>query len=146
MDGRKVDVPGLGWNVDGHEFSLTVDDAELQPYLELNRVLTDGVFYAATEMFGITFRRRTDLPIYHPDVWVYDVLEEDGTHLAIFIADMYARDSKRGGAWMNSYVSQSDLLGLRPVVANHLNVPKPPDGAPTLLTWDEVITAFHEFC
>ncbi|HMS16556.1 MAG TPA: M3 family metallopeptidase [Planctomycetota bacterium] len=121
------------------------DESELKPYLELQNVLHNGVFYAATEMFGITFRRRTDLPVYHPDVWVYDVLEEDGTHLAIFIADMYARDSKRGGAWMNSYVSQSELLGLKPVVANHMNIPKPPEGSPTLLTWDEVITAFHEF-
>src|SRR5690606_25427567 len=94
---------------------------------------------------GLTFKRRTDLPVYHPDVWVYEVADADGKPLALFIADMYARKSKRGGAWMNAYVSQSSLLGLAPVVANHLNIPKPPAGEPTLLTWDEVITAFHEF-
>jgi peptidyl-dipeptidase Dcp len=121
------------------------DEAELKPYLELANVLEKGVFHAATRLYGLVFRRRTDLPVYHPDVSVYDVLEADGRPLAVFIADMYARKSKRGGAWMNSYVSQSTLLGLQPVVANHLNIPKPPAGQPTLLTWAEVITAFHEF-
>jgi peptidyl-dipeptidase Dcp len=108
-------------------------------------VLEKGVFHAASRLYGLGFRRRTDLPVYHPDVWVYDVFDADGRPLAIFIADMYARKSKRGGAWMNSYVSQSSLLGLQPVVANHLNIPKPPAGEPTLLTWDEVVTTFHEF-
>jgi peptidyl-dipeptidase Dcp len=121
------------------------DEAQIKPYLELTNVLENGVFFAASKLYGLTFRRRGDLPAYHPDVRVYDVFEADGTHLAIFIADMYARSSKRGGAWMNSYVSQSGLTGYRPVVANHLNIPKPPDGEPTLLTWDEVTTAFHEF-
>lgn len=121
------------------------DESELKPYLELDNVWEKGVFYAAGKLFGIGFRKRTDLPVYHPDVTVYDVLNEDGTHLGIFISDMYARDSKRGGAWMNSYLSQSELTGFKPVVANHLNIPKPPEGEPTLLTWDEVITAFHEF-
>jgi peptidyl-dipeptidase Dcp len=121
------------------------DETELKPYLELTNVLEKGVFHAASQLYGLAFRRRSDLPVYHPDVWVYDVLDADGRPLAIFIADMYARKSKRGGAWMNSYVSQSTLLGLQPVVANHLNIPKPPAGQPTLLTWDEVITTFHEF-
>ncbi|HUG73408.1 MAG TPA: M3 family metallopeptidase [Steroidobacteraceae bacterium] len=121
------------------------DEAELKPYLELTNVLEKGVFHAASRLYGLEFRRRTDLPVYHPDVWVYDVLDADGRPLAIFIADMYARKSKRGGAWMNSHVSQSLLLGLQPVVANHLNIPKPPAGQPTLLTWDEVTTTFHEF-
>jgi peptidyl-dipeptidase Dcp len=121
------------------------DAARIKPYLELNNVLENGVFHAANQLYGLTFRRRSDLPVYHPDVRVYDVFEADGTQLAIFIADLYARKSKRGGAWMNSYVSQSALTGYQPVVGNHLNIPKPPEGGPTLLTWDEVITAFHEF-
>jgi peptidyl-dipeptidase Dcp len=121
------------------------DESQLKPYLELTNVLENGVFFAAGQLYGLSFRRRTDLPVYHPDVKVYDVFDANGEPLAIFIADMYARKSKRGGAWMNSYVSQSKLTGYRPVVANHLNIPKPPAGEPTLLTWDEVTTAFHEF-
>lgn len=121
------------------------DESQLKPYFELNNVLENGVFYAANQLYGLSFKKRTDLPVYHPDVTVYDVFNEDGSQLAIFIADMYARKSKRGGAWMNSYVSQSALSGLQPVVANHLNIPKPPAGEPTLLTWDEVTTTFHEF-
>ena len=121
------------------------DESQLKPYLELNSVLENGVFHAATQLYGITFKKRTDLPVYHPDVTTYDVFDADGKQLAIFIADMYARESKRGGAWMNSYVSQSGLSGFKPVVANHLNIPKPPAGKPTLLTWDEVTTTFHEF-
>jgi peptidyl-dipeptidase Dcp len=121
------------------------DESQLKPYFEMRNVLENGVFFAATRLYGITFKERTDLPKYHPDTWVYDVFNEDGSQLAIFIFDPYARDSKRGGAWMNSYVSQSDLKDTQPVVANHLNVPKPADGKPTLLTWDEVTTAFHEF-
>jgi len=121
------------------------DDNELKPYFELRNVLENGVFYAATRLYGISFQANTTLPTYHPDTWVYDVFNEDGSPLAIFIFDPYARASKRGGAWMNSYVSQSKLEGTKPVVANHLNIPKPPAGEPTLLTWDEVVTAFHEF-
>jgi peptidyl-dipeptidase Dcp len=121
------------------------DESQLKPYLELRNVLEKGVFFAANRLYGLTFVRRDDLPVYHRDVTVYEVLEADGTRLAFFITDMYARSSKRGGAWMNSYVSQSELTGYEPVVANHLNIPKPPAGEPTLLTWDEVRTAFHEF-
>jgi peptidyl-dipeptidase Dcp len=121
------------------------DESQLKPYLELTNVLENGVFYAANQLYGLTFKRRTDLPLYHPDIRTYDVFDANGKQLAIFIADMYARKSKRGGAWMNSYVSQSALTGYLPVVANHLNIPKPPAGEPTLLTWDEVTTAFHEF-
>ena len=121
------------------------DESQLKPYLELNNVLENGVFYAANQLYGLSFKKRTDLPLYHPDTATYDVFDADGQQLAIFIVDMYARDSKRGGAWMNSYVSQSGLTGYKPVVANHLNIPKPPAGKPTLLTWDEVTTAFHEF-
>ena len=121
------------------------DESQLKPYFELKSVLEDGVFFAAGKEFGLSFKQRTDLPVYHPDVTVYDVFNEDGSQLAIFIFDPYARPSKRGGAWMNSYVSQSGLTGDLPVVANHLNIPKPPAGQPTLLTWDEVTTTFHEF-
>ncbi|MCW4454038.1 M3 family metallopeptidase [Flavobacterium sp. MXW15] len=121
------------------------DESQLKPYFELKSVLEDGVFFAAGKEFGLSFKQRTDLPVYHPDVTVYDVFDADGSQLAIFIFDPYARESKRGGAWMNSYVSQSELTGNKPVVANHLNIPKPPAGQPTLLTWDEVTTTFHEF-
>jgi peptidyl-dipeptidase Dcp len=121
------------------------DESQLKPYLEMKNVLENGVFYAAGQLYGLSFKQRTDLPVYNPDVTVYDVFDADGKQLAIFIADMYARPSKRGGAWMNSYVDQSEMFGTLPVVANHLNIPKPPAGQPTLLTWDEVTTMFHEF-
>ena len=121
------------------------DENQLRPYFELNRVLVDGVFFAATKEFGITFKERKDLPVYDPDVRVFDVFDHDGKQLAIFLFDPYARANKQGGAWMNEYVSQSSLLKRRPVVGNHLNIPKPPAGEPTLLTYDEVRTAFHEF-
>lgn len=121
------------------------DETQLMPYLELDRVLQDGVFFAATQLYGITFKERTDLPKYHKDTRTFDVFDKDGTQLAIFIFDPFARDSKRGGAWMNTYVDQSDLFGTKPVVANHLNITKAPEGKPTLLTWDEVTTTFHEF-
>ncbi|WP_350016050.1 M3 family metallopeptidase [Rhodanobacter sp. IGA1.0] len=120
------------------------DESQLKPYLEMRNVLENGVFYAAGQLYGLSFRQRTDLPVYQPDVLVYDVFDADGKQLAIFLADMYARPSKRGGAWMNSYVQQSGLTGNLPVVANHLNITKPASG-PTLLTWDEVTTMFHEF-
>ncbi|QEE23765.1 M3 family metallopeptidase [Rhodanobacter glycinis] len=120
------------------------DESQLKPYFEMKSVLENGVFYAAGQLYGLSFKQRTDLPVYNPDVLVYDVYNADGSQLAIFIADMYARPSKRGGAWMNSYVEQSALTGNLPIVANHLNITKPASG-PTLLTWDEVTTAFHEF-
>ena len=121
------------------------DESQLAPYFELNHVLQDGVFYAATRLYGITFKERHDLPVYQPDVRVFEVFDKDGSPLALFLADYYARPSKRGGAWMNEYVMQSNLLGDKPVVANHLNITKPAPGAPTLLTPDEVRTMFHEF-
>jgi peptidyl-dipeptidase Dcp len=121
------------------------DGNQLKPYFELNRVLVDGVFHAANQLYGISFKERTDLPVYHPDVRVWDVTDADGSPLAIFIGDFYARPAKRGGAWMNAYVQQNDLLGTRPVVGNHQNIPKPADGEPTLMTFDEVTTMFHEF-
>ncbi|MGI9088028.1 MAG: M3 family metallopeptidase [Chthoniobacterales bacterium] len=121
------------------------DESQLRPYFELNHVLLDGVFFAATREYGITFKERKDLPVYLPDVRVFEVFNADGSPLALFIADYYARPSKRGGAWASAYVGQSELFGTKPVIANHLNIPKPPEGEPTLLTLDEVRTAFHEF-
>ncbi len=121
------------------------DEAQLRPYLELNRVLIDGVFFAAGKEYGLTFKERKDLPVYEPSVRVFEVFEADGKPLALFVADFYARPSKRGGAWASAYVGQSKLFGTRPVIANHLNIPKPPEGEPTLMTWDEVKTMFHEF-
>jgi len=121
------------------------DASQLRPYFEMNTVLTNGVFYAATQLYGLTFKERSELPVYHPDVRVFEVFDAAGAPLGLFLGDFYARPSKRGGAWMNAYVSQSHLLGTQAVVANHLNIPKPPAGAPTLLTFDEVTTMFHEF-
>lgn len=121
------------------------DESQLQPYFELNHVLFDGVFYAANRLYGITFKERHDLPVYEPTVRVFDVFDADGSPLAIFIADYYARPAKRGGAWMNSYIDQSTLLRQKAIVANHLNIPRPAEGQPTLLTTDEVTTMFHEF-
>ncbi|NHZ44146.1 M3 family metallopeptidase [Massilia sp. CCM 8693] len=121
------------------------DENQLKPYFELDNVLVKGVFFAAEKLYGLTFKERKDLPVYNPDVRVFDVFDANGKQLAIFLADMYARSNKQGGAWMNEYVSQSGLMGTHSVVANHLNIPKPPKGEPTLLTVDEVKTAFHEF-
>ncbi len=122
-----------------------VDTAALRPYFELNRVLLDGVFFAASKLYGLSFTEREDLPKYHPEVRIFEVIDADGTELGLFLLDYYARDSKRGGAWMNNFVDQTKLLGTKTVVVNVLNVAKPPAGEPTLLTFDEVVTAFHEF-
>lgn len=122
-----------------------LDTAALRPYLELDAVLRDGVFHAAGLVYGLTFTDRPDLRAYHPDVRVFEVFDAEGTALGLFLFDPFARDGKRGGAWMHEYVQQSQLLGQRPVVVNNLNIAKPPAGEPALLTWDEVTTAFHEF-
>ena len=121
------------------------DESQMKPYFELNRVLQDGVFFMANKVYGLTFKERKDLPVYQEDVRVFEVVEEDGKVLGLFLFDPFARESKRGGAWMNSYVSQNTLLDEHPVVANHLNIPEPPEGQPALLTFDEVNTMFHEF-
>ncbi|HEY1076428.1 MAG TPA: M3 family metallopeptidase [Fontimonas sp.] len=121
------------------------DDNQLRPYLEMERVLRDGVFYMAEQLYGLTFTERKDLPVYHPDVRVFEVKDADGSVLGLFLADYFARPSKRGGAWMNSFVQQSGLLGTHAVLVNNLNVAKPPAGEPVLLTFDEANTMFHEF-
>lgn len=122
-----------------------LDRAALRPWFEAERVLRDGVFRAATELYGITFTDRPDLRAYHPDARVFEVHNPDASPLGLFIFDLYTRDTKRGGAWMNSIVSQSHLRGTKPVVVNNLNVSKPAPGKPTLLSLDEVTTLFHEF-
>ena len=122
------------------------DASQLRPYFEFDNVLQKGVFYAAEQVFGLTFKERHDLPVYQEDVRVFEVFEADGSTLALFIMDPFARPSKRGGAWMNAYVSQSNLMERKPVVANHLNITKPTSAdEPVLMTFDEVTTMFHEF-
>jgi peptidyl-dipeptidase Dcp len=152
---KVIDAEKGGFQVAGHDWAYytdkvraakySFDESQLKPYFELDNVLQNGVFFAANKEYGISFKERRDLPVYNPDVRVFDVFDANGKQLAIFLFDAYARPNKQGGAWMNEYVTQSALLGNHPVVANHLNIPKPPAGQPTLLTYDEVRTAFHEF-
>ncbi|SDH97728.1 M3 family metallopeptidase [Agrococcus jejuensis] len=122
-----------------------VDTQALKPYFPAERVLQDGVFAAATQIYGVTFAERDDLHGYHPDVRVFEVHDADGSEVGLYLLDLYTRDSKRGGAWMNPLISQNRLLDQPTVVMNNLNVPKPPAGSPTLLTFDETNTLFHEF-
>ncbi|MBA8815969.1 peptidyl-dipeptidase Dcp [Microbacterium halimionae] len=122
-----------------------LDTAALRPWFEANRVLKDGVFFAASALYGVTFTEREDVGAYHPDARVFEVHESDGSPIGLFILDLYTRDSKRGGAWMNSITVQSALGDEHPIVVNNLNVSKPAEGEPTLLTLDEVTTLFHEF-
>lgn len=121
-----------------------LDENEVKQYFEFNRVLHDGVFFTMNKLFGITFKKREDIPGYHPDVEVYEVFDADGTSLALFYADYFAREGKRGGAWMSSFVDQSGLNGTKPVVTNVMNIPKGPAGEPTLVSYDNVTTMFHE--
>ncbi|EAV7066154.1 peptidyl-dipeptidase Dcp [Salmonella enterica] len=122
-----------------------LDEAQLKPYFALNTVLQEGVFWTANQLFGITFVERFDIPVYHPDVRVWEIFDSDGVGMALFYGDFFARDSKSGGAWMGNFVEQSTLNGTRPVIYNVCNYQKPVDGQPALLLWDDVITLFHEF-
>jgi len=122
-----------------------LDEGQIKPYFELNRVLTDGVFYAATQLYGLTFRERKDLPVYHPDVRVFEVFDTDGTSIGLFYCDYFKRDNKQGGAWQGDFVDRSSLLGTHPVIYNVANFTKPAAGQPALLTYDDVTTMFHEF-
>ena len=122
-----------------------IDTTKMRPYFELERVLHDGVFFAANKLFGVSFKERPDLVTYHPEARAFEVNNEDGSKVGLFIADFYTRDSKRGGAWMNNLVDQNFLFNQLPVVVNNLNIPKPPAGQPTLLTFSETTTLFHEF-
>ena len=122
-----------------------LNEAEVKPYFELNNVLENGVFYAANQLYGITFKERKDLPVYQPDVHVFEVSDADGKPLALFYCDYFKRDNKDGGAWMGSFVRQSKLLGTMPVVYNVANLPKPAAGEPALISFTDVTTMFHEF-
>jgi peptidyl-dipeptidase Dcp len=122
-----------------------LNDDEVKPYFELNNVLENGVFYAAHQLYGINFKERKDLPVYEPDVRVFEVADTDGKPLALFYCDYFKRDDKNGGAWMSSFVGQSTLLGTRPVIYNVANFAKPVPGEPALLSFDDVRTMFHEF-
>ena len=122
-----------------------LDENEIKPYFEVTTVLEKGVFFAAQQMYGITFKERNDLPVYNPDVKVYEVFDNDGTSLAIYYLDFYTRDNKSGGAWMNNFVNQSHYLKQKPVIVNVYNFTKPVDGNPSLISFDDVITLFHEF-
>lgn len=122
-----------------------LDEAQIKPYFELDNVLENGVFYAATQLYGITFKQRTDIPTYHPDMKVYEVFDADGSSLALFYTDYFKRDSKSGGAWMDELVGQDGLTGTKPVVYNVCNFSKPVAGQPALLSFDDVTTLFHEF-
>lgn len=122
----------------------SIDEAQVKEYFEFERVLNDGVFYTMERLFGVKFTPRPDLPVYHPDVKAYELFDADGKSLAIFYADYFARDGKRGGAWMSSFVSQSGLLQQTPVIVNVMNIPKGPEGEPTLVSYNHVTTIFHE--
>lgn len=125
------------------EFDL--DESQIKPYFEMDNVLHNGVFYAATQMYGITFKERKDIPVYNPDMKVYEVFDKDGSSLALFYTDYFKRDSKSGGAWMDVFVEQDGLTGAKPVVYNVCNFTKPAAGQPALLSFDDVTTMFHEF-
>lgn len=122
-----------------------LDQDQLKPYFELNKVLKDGVFYAANQLYGLTFKERHDIPVYQKDVRVFTVYDKDGSVLGLFYADYFKRDNKSGGAWMSNFVGQSKLLGTKPVIYNVANFTKPQPGQPALLTFDDVTTMFHEF-
>ncbi|MFC5527377.1 peptidyl-dipeptidase Dcp [Rhodanobacter ginsengisoli] len=122
-----------------------LDESQIKPYFELNDVLQNGVFYAANQLYGLTFKERKDIPVYQPDVRVYEVFDKDGKSLALFYTDYFKRDNKGGGAWMDNLVAQSKLLGTKPVIFNVTNFTKPAAGQPALLSFDDVITMFHEF-
>jgi peptidyl-dipeptidase Dcp len=148
QDGQSFQLEPWDWQhyaekVRKAQFNL--DEAQIRPYFELDNVLQSGVFYAATQLYGITFKERHDIPVYQPDVRVFEVSDADGSPLALFYCDYFKRDNKNGGAWMSNFVTQSRLLGRKPVVYNVANFTKPAPGQPALLSFDEVTTMFHEF-
>ncbi len=146
--GTEFELESWDWDLYTEQVRLAkynVDTTAMRPYFELERVLVDGVFFAANKLFGISFKERKDLITYHPDARAFEVFNEDGSKLGLFIGDFYTRDSKHGGAWMNNLVDQNFLFNQLPIIVNNLNIPKPPAGQPTLLTFDEITTLFHEF-
>ncbi len=152
---KVIDDEQGGFNVQAWDWSFyaervrlakyALDESQVKPYFALNRVLTDGVFWAATQLFGITFVERNDIPVYHPDVRVWEIFDHHGEGMALFYGDFFARDSKGGGAWMGNFVEQSHEFGTRPVIYNVCNYQMPAEGQPALISWDDVITLFHEF-
>ena len=147
-NGESFDLASWDWDLYTEQVraeKYNVDTAALKPYFELEKTLWDGVFFAATKLFGITFKERPDIVTYHPEARAFEVNNADGSKLGLFIGDFYTRDSKRGGAWMNNLVDQNFLFGQLPVVVNNLNIVKPPAGDPTLLSFDFLVTLFHEF-
>ena len=147
-DGKQFDLKPWDWQryaerVRKERYDL--DENALKPYFEIHKVLTDGVFYAANKLYGLTFKQRDDIPVYQPDVMVYEVFEQDGSSLGLMYFDYYKRDNKNGGAWMSNFVGQSKLLGTKPVIYNVANFTKPAPGQPALLSFDDVSTMFHEF-
>ena len=143
-----TDIESWDWGFYTEKVRLekyNIDTSKMRPYFELERVLHDGVFFAANKLFGVTFKERPDLVTYHPEARAFEINNADGSKVGLFIGDFYTRDSKRGGAWMNNLVDQNFLFNQLPVVVNNMNIPKPPTGKPTLLTFDETTTLFHEF-
>lgn len=146
--GEKFKLEPWDWNFYAEKVrkvKYNLDENEIKPYFELRNVLEKGVFFAAEKLYGIKFKKRTDIPVYQKDVLTYELFDKDGSKLGLFYADYYARPSKSGGAWMDNFVTQSKLYNNKPVIYNVLNIPKPKEGKSTLLTFDEVTTMFHEF-
>ena len=147
-DGKDFTVKPWDWQIYAarlKQAKYDFDDESVKPYFEIRRVLEDGVFHAAGRLYGLTFEKRTDIPVYNPDVWTYTVYDKDGSELGLYYFDPYQRANKQGGAWMGNFVDQSHLWGTRPAVFNVLNIQKAPAGQPQLVTWDDVTTMFHEF-
>jgi peptidyl-dipeptidase Dcp len=150
IDAQKggFEVQAYDWNFYSEQVRkarFDLDDAQVKPYFELNSVLQNGVFYTANQLYGLTFKERHDIPVYHPDVRVFEVFDPSGKHLALFYCDYFKRDNKNGGAWMSEFVGQSHLLGTEPVVYNVANLPKPAEGELALISFTDVTTMFHEF-
>ena len=146
--GSNFEVQPWDWNFYSEQVrkaKYDLDENQIKPYFEVTTVLEKGVFYAAEKFYGLTFKKRTDLPVYHPDVVAYEVFDKDGKSLAIYYLDFFTRSSKSGGAWMNNFVTQSYLLGTKPVIVNVYNFQKPATGKPSLISFDDVTTVFHEF-
>jgi len=147
-DGQKFDLEPWDWEFYSEQVrkaKYDIDENELKPYFELDKVLKDGVFYAANKLYGVTFKERHDIPVYQPDVRAFTVYDKDGSELGLFYCDYFKRDNKSGGAWMSNFVQQSKLLGTKPVIYNVANFTKPAPGQPALLSFDDVTTMFHEF-
>ncbi|MBS0481235.1 MAG: M3 family metallopeptidase [Proteobacteria bacterium] len=146
--GGKFTVNPADWNYYSEQLRkarFDLDQGQIKPYLEITNVLENGVFFAANQLYGLSFKKRSDIPVYHPDVTVYQVNDADGSELALFYFDPWKRDNKQGGAWMSNFVNQTTLLGTKPVVFNVENFIKPAAGQPALITWDDANTMFHEF-